>query len=451
MKVFKYDLTDNKIMLKKKQQSMFVFIPIFLIIAGLVVALIATDGNITNITNNVDENEIDRNYYTTTYNEDESQFTAILFVSQNGDDTYGSSWSTAFCELEDALDEASTDANNYTLILVAPGIYDFNRSSPIWNCNVKIVGIALKSDVRIINTHSSTEFVAKFTRDIHMKTLHIYSGTQGNGIIVDQGSAYFENIMILSTGATQVSTVLTLNRTKYIYTDDVVLDGVSNLSTSLKLVNTNKSRMIGLRIYNSIVGINISDSICNLNFFENINLKYCGTAVYIYENAYHNSFHQISFFGNIVNINDNGNFSVWEFESLEFDNRYTQMFPENASTSANIISSSATENMYGDWEDIITNDSISKPYAISSFFLTNASADGVFMIQLSYIRPHDLIRITFTVAMIYVETGVFSTGVGVTGQISSGLIPANTSVQVRLERSLSGIGNMQIWLQYIAI
>jgi len=46
--------------------------------------------------------------------------TAILHVSPNGNSEDGLSWETAFTRLQDALDVASTDPSDCTLILISP-------------------------------------------------------------------------------------------------------------------------------------------------------------------------------------------------------------------------------------------------------------------------------------------------------------------------------------------
>lgn len=53
----------------------------------------------------------------------ELAYTEILYVSPNGDNSDGSSWTKAYNTIQSAITAASADLNDYTLILVADGSY----------------------------------------------------------------------------------------------------------------------------------------------------------------------------------------------------------------------------------------------------------------------------------------------------------------------------------------
>jgi len=73
--------------------------------------------------------------------------TAKLHVSKNGDNTDGSTWGKAYNKIQDALDAASTDINDLTLILIAVATgptdnYDIDTAGdPTWTGNYEIVGV----------------------------------------------------------------------------------------------------------------------------------------------------------------------------------------------------------------------------------------------------------------------------------------------------------------------
>jgi len=65
--------------------------------------------------------------------------TATLRVSPNGTGVDGLSWRTAYTTIQDALDAASTDADDCTLILISPHTtnYDIDTTGdPTWAANV---------------------------------------------------------------------------------------------------------------------------------------------------------------------------------------------------------------------------------------------------------------------------------------------------------------------------
>ena len=69
--------------------------------------------------------------------------TATLRVWPNGDNSEGSSWSKAYRTIQAALNAASTNTNDCTLILIPPHstFYDINMAGdPTWGANVILMG-----------------------------------------------------------------------------------------------------------------------------------------------------------------------------------------------------------------------------------------------------------------------------------------------------------------------
>ena len=91
--------------------------------------------------------------------------TAKLHVSPDGNSYDGSTWENAFQTIQEALDAASTDANDLTLIIVAPHatFYDiYTTGDPTWTGNYEIIGShRLWAPVR--NTHGTATSIMKFT------------------------------------------------------------------------------------------------------------------------------------------------------------------------------------------------------------------------------------------------------------------------------------------------
>ena len=69
--------------------------------------------------------------------------TETLYVWENGSGTNGKTWDTAYTTINDALDAASTDPEDCTLVYLAPSTtqYDINTTGdPSWSCNCEIRG-----------------------------------------------------------------------------------------------------------------------------------------------------------------------------------------------------------------------------------------------------------------------------------------------------------------------
>ena len=94
--------------------------------------------------------------------------TAVLCVSPNGSGTDGASWTTAYQTIQAALNAASTDANECTLILVGintgpTNFYDIDTTGdPTWTGNYIIMGTH-RTWAKIKNNHTSATSVMKFT------------------------------------------------------------------------------------------------------------------------------------------------------------------------------------------------------------------------------------------------------------------------------------------------
>ena len=120
--------------------------------------------------------------------------TALLFVSPNGDGTDGHSWDQAYTTLPGALNAASTDVNECTLIMVGINTgnihYDMaTDGDPTWTGNYIIQGTH-RTWAKIMNTGDGgvPTSVMKFTGYVGLKNININMGTANHGVIVTKSA-----------------------------------------------------------------------------------------------------------------------------------------------------------------------------------------------------------------------------------------------------------------------
>ena len=136
--------------------------------------------------------------------------TATLYVSANGNDRDGSSWENAYTTIQAALDAASTDGDDCTLILISPHAtnYDINTTGdPTWTGNYILKG-AHRNWAKIKNTHASATSIFKFTGKTSIIDLNINLGTGVNGVIFTNGGFRIDDCMFVGEDLTGAATAI---------------------------------------------------------------------------------------------------------------------------------------------------------------------------------------------------------------------------------------------------
>jgi len=135
--------------------------------------------------------------------------THTLHVSPDGDNSTGKTWGTAFTTIQAALDTASTDANDCTLILVAPvtTFYDINTTGdPTWAANVIIQG-SHRNWAKIQNSHASATSIMKLTGKAALMDLYFNLGSgSSNGVILTQSGFRVDNCQFVGEDLTGAAT-----------------------------------------------------------------------------------------------------------------------------------------------------------------------------------------------------------------------------------------------------
>ena len=141
------------------------------------------------------------------------EYTATLHVSPDGTGADGLSWRTAYTTLNLALTACSADANDLTLILVAPGTYDINLAGqPTWTQNVVIQGTH-RHCTTITNTHATASCVLRLEGCAMVFDVTIEHIAADNGLLLMGNGARAERLFIDGTALTGPAVSLWLDGT----------------------------------------------------------------------------------------------------------------------------------------------------------------------------------------------------------------------------------------------
>lgn len=209
--------------------------------------------------------------------------TATLRVSPNGDDSDGLSWSTAYNAIETALDAASTDENDCTLILVGPHAanYDIDTTGdPTWAANVILKG-TYRNWTTIKNTHVSATSIMKLTGKSAVEDLNFNLGTGGNGLIMTRGGCRIHRAQFVGVNLTGVATALWLDGASVRHAKAIDIDFLGNATymTALKVDQFGHSNFEQLRIHYCLVGIQVLGANSDDNQFLDVDIGECALAL----------------------------------------------------------------------------------------------------------------------------------------------------------------------------
>jgi len=139
--------------------------------------------------------------------------TATLYVSPNGSGTNGKTWASAYHTIQDALDAASTDANECTLIVVGintgADFYDIDTAGdPTFTGNYVIKGTH-RTWQKIKNTNDAATSILKFTKYVSLIDLNFNLGDNNpNGIIITKGASRINRCQFVGEDLTGPATAV---------------------------------------------------------------------------------------------------------------------------------------------------------------------------------------------------------------------------------------------------
>ncbi len=208
--------------------------------------------------------------------------TATLHVSPDGWGTDGSSWARAYQTVQVALSAASIDANDATLILIAPHAtnYDINiTGDPTWTGNYVLMG-SHRNWVKIKNNHGSATSIMKFSGKISLVNLTIDCGTgTNNGVIITGASlrgARLRKVYFECEDVTGAQTALEISGgAEYAKMEDVMFDGVVAHTRAMLLDNCKLSDFRNIQFYDCAKGVQITDVASDDNKFDDLMFHSC--------------------------------------------------------------------------------------------------------------------------------------------------------------------------------
>lgn len=389
---------------------------------------------------NIDDTDIDRtyNYFDTDNN---IMFTDIIFVHVDGDNTTGISWETAYNSLSDALNIASNDSNDYTLIKLGSGTQDIDQvGNPTFNCNVMIQGDD-RPNTRIINTNALALSVIKFTGNVLLDTIIIDCGNI-NGIIFSGEVCKIENSLIQADSATENLVMIDFQSSVSSITIDKV-DFVGsvyqNYTTGLKMNSITFSRIQSSNFWFGFKAIDIINS--HYLEFEDISYSQIHTAINIDESSSNLFFTSSHFRQNIHNINDSSNSAFFCQAHTNLDQEIIRLIPPEM-TGTELTGGVAAEE-FGSWVNITTSSSVLKPFKVK-FIIMDATSDVNTLYQGQVAIYKDGEYNTFATALFHGELKN-----SVLYELVSGILPAGSIISIRIRTENGGSDTCNIHLAVV--
>jgi hypothetical protein len=313
-----------------------------------------------------------------------SAITDTLFVSPNGDGSTGKSWRTAYTTIQDALDNAGTNSNDLTLILIAPQTgasnYDINRTGdPEWSCNVILKG-SHRNWVKVKNDHVTATSIMKLTGLAALVDINFNLGAGStNGIIMTHGGFRIDKCMFVAEDLTGAATIIHIDGAveikhgKIRYCD---IRGSAAHSTGILFENVSCSEISNCRIGLGNIGTKIIGATSDYNFFRDV--LYCNNSLALdIDDGNIQDFENITFVGNTINVDDEVGDSLWKMIKGQFS---IKLAPDNFT--GIVVNTHLNANTWGVDTEIIAAGTIDAPFRITGIQAEGSAAEK-FRIRLS--------------------------------------------------------------------
>ena len=364
--------------------------------------------------------------------------TSTIHVSPDGDGSNGYTWATAYQTIQDALDNCPLDANECTLILVAPHAtyYDINTTGdPTWACNVEIRGThRLWAVVR--NTHGTATSILKLTGKASIVGLAFVQTGTLNGVIFTKSGYRARKCAFSSSGLTGAAISLHIDGTAALIlggkVEDVEFNGHVTWTTAMYFDKASTNDTINVHIHTALNGIQIVDATSTKNYFDHLGIGNCAIGLNIDAGA-EQHFVDINFHDNTLNIDDEVCDHIYDNLTGDFP---ITIYPD--SLTGITLAADALANVWG------TNTSIrAAGVALKPFRVLGVIGQPV-VAQLHHLRlSPDAGTTHFDQASIESARGIANPAPVGTGYIFN----CSTPISASLKAFSAGSDEMQVWLK----
>lgn len=240
--------------------------------------------------------------------------TDVLRVSPNGNSFDGSSWRKAFQTIPEALNAASTDAGDVTLIEIAPHAtnYDIDAAGdPTWAANVILKG-SHRNWTKIKNTHDSAASILKLIGKSAVIDLNFNLGTGNNGLIMTHGGFRILSCQFVGEDLTGAKTALWLDGASIKHGKVIDVDFLGHVTymTSILIDEVALSCFDNIRIHDSLVGIKFVGDTSDRNCFDGLDIGDCALGLDI-DAGNKQHFKSLKFHDNTLDVDDEVGDHLW--------------------------------------------------------------------------------------------------------------------------------------------
>ena len=362
--------------------------------------------------------------------------TASLYVSPNGNNSDGSTWANAYNTIQEALDAASTDADDCTAIYISPHatFYDINRTGdPTWSANVILKGThRLWAPIR--NTHAGASSVMKFTGKASLEDLAVFTTGGLNGVVITKSGFRVRHCGFNSELLTSAGCSICIDGSAAFIRggimEEVIFLGHKDYTTALYLNTAKINTFKNLNIHSCLKGIHIINAASDQNFFTNIDIGDCdgGSGIGIDIDAGNEQhFSDLYLHHNDINIDD----EVGDHQYRRVDGNFPITFePDDL---VGTVSATAGNDTWGDSK--VIRAAAAKPFRIVGInFVPSAS---------------ETYRVRFTDGVTWFDDLMFDVTKREGGAAPSGtefIFNKGTVISAQAQ-SVSGGNTVNIWLE----
>jgi len=291
--------------------------------------------------------------------------TDVLFVSPSGEpNQFEIPPQNVYTSLSDALDAASTDANDCTLILVSPTLtfYDIDRTgNPTWAGNYEIFGThRIWAPVR--NNHLGATSVMNFSGKAAIRDLAIFTEDAVNGVSFSGNGWRIRKCGFNSTGLTGAATSIHIDGsaalTRGAIMEDVEILGHVTHTTGIHIENSTINKFHGVSIHDCLVGILFDGAAPAKNEFREVDIGGCALGVDI-DTGSDQHFMDLYFHENTRNVDDEVGDHEWLNIRGEFD---IYILPINFA-GVTVLTGAGNHN-YGLDTELVALNAIDNPFRI---------------------------------------------------------------------------------------